>query len=54
MMTNQMDRKNEDLHETPQNQYLHHHNFAIERRGRECKQGAIFRTQYQFRRICLI
>ena len=41
MMTNQMDRKNEDLHETPQNQYLHHHNFAIERRGRECKQGAI-------------
>jgi len=41
MVTNQTDRKNQDLHETPQNHYLHHHNFVIERRGKECKQGAI-------------
>ncbi|MEN9898202.1 MAG: hypothetical protein RLZZ66_1851 [Pseudomonadota bacterium] len=41
MMTNQTDGYNDDLHETPQDRYLHQHNFAIERRSKECKQGAI-------------
>lgn len=40
-MMNQTDGNNDDLHETRQDRYFHQHNFAIERRSKECKQGAI-------------
>ena len=40
-MTNPINKNDESPQEIVQNQHLHHHHFEIERRGDECKKGAL-------------